>query len=82
MDMDPDPVAKPTQIMGKYFFFYQKYFISIQTKTNLVIMKKILYYAGDIEFGGGIICHTLTVLVSPSIEYYMSVLLLSINRLL
>ena len=32
-----------------------------------------------LDVGVGVICHTLTV---PSIEYYMSVLLFNINRLL
>ena len=36
-NMDPAPVAKPTQIMGKSNLFLQKYieFINIQTKPNL-----------------------------------------------
>ena len=55
--MDPDPVANPTQIMWKYYSFQKycisKYFISIQTEKNLVINKKNVYNAQDIEFGVG-----------------------------
>ena len=54
--MDLDPVAKPTQIMGKLFFLpkicISKHFISIQTEPNLVFNKKHVYYAKDIEFSG------------------------------
>ena len=68
-----EPVAKQTQMLGKKISFSQiylilKYFIFIQTKPYLVINKKHLYNAGDIQLAGGrggIISHTLTVLVIP-----------------
>ena len=80
--MDPDPVAKPTQIMGEkyppppniFYFHTNRTTFSDQQKTNV-------YCEGNIIWRGGIICHTLIFLVSPSIEYYMSVLQLNINRL-
>ena len=49
--MDQDPVAKPTQIMGKSTFFLQKYFIFkyfIYIKPNLAVNKKHVYNAEDI----------------------------------
>ena len=47
--MDPDPVAKPTQIN----FFYQKFFIFkyfTYIKPNLAVNKKPVYNAEDIKF--------------------------------
>ena len=54
-NMDPDPVAKPTPWENDFFLLkiFLFYFISIQTKANLVINKKHVYNAWLIEFSGG-----------------------------
>ena len=81
-DMDPDPVGKPTSwennflILSKLFHFLIFYFY-----TNQNQQKTCVKCDGYRIWRGGGSYVTLTALVSPSIEYYMSVLFLSINRL-
>ena len=62
---DMDPVAKPIQIIWKYIFFSQKYymskyFISIQTEPNLVFNKKTSVKCEEYRIwrGWGIMSHT------------------------